>query len=537
VVVLVFGNLRLDLDRRELRRADSIVPLSPQAFDLLAFLVQQRDRVVSKDDLLRSVWGGRIVSEAALTTRINAVRRAIGDDGTRQELVRTIRRRGLRFIADVIEVSECDPPASAIVPDGALGPADRPTLAVLPFRNLSGDAEQDYFAIGMADEITTAITRFSWLSVTARSLGVVTDGKAADARLLGCDLGARYLLEGSIKKAGNRVRITGELIDSETGVYIWRERFDGTLDDVFDFQDKVASGVAGAIEPRLRIAEIARASRKPTHNLDAYDVFLRAHAKCYRRTEQSLAEAIALARRALELDPDYAPAMAAISGVRCLQRNRHWIAEDGPEITEALDLARRAIASGTDNPDVLSSAGYALAFLGGENEAALCAIDRALTINPNFALAFAHRALVLIFLNHPDAAVVAAEQAIRLSPRDPRSFVFFQAVAFANLAVGRYEAGLPWAEEALRENAGLPAIRLKLSLCGHLGHADGASDCRLKLSKAGIPPTVPSVMRGIAKGVAPEIVARIVEGLRKADLPDMNHRSPSIIRSFSRTSR
>jgi adenylate cyclase len=229
--------------------------------------------------------------------------------------------------------------------------------------------------------------------------------------------------------------------------------------------------------------------------------------------------------------------MAAISGVRCLQRNRHWIAEDGPEITEALDLARRAIASGTDNPDVLSSAGYALAFLGGENEAALCAIDRALTINPNFALAFAHRALVLIFLNHPDAAVVAAEQAIRLSPRDPRSFVFFQAVAFANLAVGRYEAGLPWAEEALRENAGLPAIRLKLSLCGHLGHADGASDCRLKLSKAGIPPTVPSVMRGIAKGVAPEIVARIVEGLRKADLPDMNHRSPSIIRSFSRTSR
>jgi TolB-like protein len=536
-VVLAFGNLTLDLDRRELRRADSIVPLSPQAFDLLAFLVQQRDRVVSKDDLLRSVWGGRIVSEAALTTRINAVRRAIGDDGTRQELVRTIRRRGLRFIADVIEVSECDPPASAIVPDGAVGPADRPTLAVLPFRNLSGDAEQDYFAIGMADEITTAITRFSWLSVTARSLGVVTDGKAADARLLGCDLGARYLLEGSIKKAGNRVRITGELIDSETGVYIWRERFDGTLDDVFDFQDKVASGVAGAIEPRLRIAEIARASRKPTHNLDAYDVFLRAHAKCYRRTEQSLAEAIALARRALELDPDYAPAMAAISGVRCLQRNRHWIAEDGPEITEALDLARRAIASGTDNPDVLSSAGYALAFLGGENEAALCAIDRALTINPNFALAFAHRALVLIFLNHPDAAVVAAEQAIRLSPRDPRSFVFFQAVAFANLAVGRYEAGLPWAEEALRENAGLPAIRLKLSLCGHLGHADGASDCRLKLSKAGIPPTVPSVMRGIAKGVAPEIVARIVEGLRKADLPDMNHRSPSIIRSFSRTSR
>jgi adenylate cyclase len=278
------------------------------------------------------------------------------------------------------------------------------------------------------------------------------------------ELGVRYLLEGSVRKAGNRVRIAGQLIDAMTGAHIWVDRFDGTLDDIFELQDQVASGVVGAIEPKLRLAEIERARRKPTESLDAYDLYLRALAQAYKRTRDSLAEALRLLNRALELDPAYAPAMALISGCRVLQRSRHWIPSSGPEVNEEIRLARQAIAATREDSNVLAAAGFALSFLAGENDAALSAIDRAIVLNPNFALAFGQRALVLVFLNRPEEAIFAAQQAMRLSPRDPYTFLFVQAQAFAHLAAGRYEAGLPWADQALRENGGLPALRFKLSV-------------------------------------------------------------------------
>src|SRR5215469_2753874 len=256
-MVLAFGDHRLDIKRRELRRGGELVGLEPKVFDLLVFLVQHRDRVVSKDDLLEVIWGGRIVSESALTTRINAVRRALGDDGAAQRLVRTFTRKGVRFVGHVTEIA-----ASAV--------SDKPSIAVLPFQNLSGDAEQDYFAAGMVEEITTAFARCPWLFVIGRNSSFRYLGKAIDAKQAARELGVRYVLEGSVRRAGNRVRIAGQLIDSTTGAEIWVDRFDGTLDDIFQLQDQVASGVVGAIEPRLRVAEAERAIRKPTANLDAY---------------------------------------------------------------------------------------------------------------------------------------------------------------------------------------------------------------------------------------------------------------------------
>jgi pentatricopeptide repeat protein len=513
-VALVFGDCRLDLERRELRRGGEVVTIEPKAFDLLAYLVQHRDRVVSKDDLLQSVWGGRIVSESALTTRINAVRRALGDDGATQRLIRTFTRRGVRFVAE-ITVAPAPEPVAAAPPV-----RDKPSIAVLPFENLTGDSEQDYFVDGMVEEITTAIARFPWLSVIARNSSFTYKGRAVDVKQVARELDTRYVLEGSVRKAGSRVRIAGQLIDATTGAHIWAERFDGALDDVFALQDEVAGGVAGAVGPQLRLAEIARASSKPTDSLDAYDLYLRARARCYERGKEGLAEGVRLLQQALALDRGYASATVAISACRCTQRNRHWIPDPGPEIEEGIRMARQAIASARADAEVLTAAGFALAFLAGDNDAALGASARAIALNPNLALAWGHRALVLVFLDRPDEAIPAAEQAMRLSPRDPRRFNFVQAMAFAHLAAGRYEEGLPWAEEALGENAGLPGLRLKLSLCGHLGRLDEAAACLRRVRECGCEPTVAAIMPGLAMGLAPEILARMAEALRKAGVPE-----------------
>jgi TolB-like protein len=508
-VVLVFGDHRLDLAGRELRRGGELVAIEPRAFDLLAFLVRHRDRVLTKDDLLQGVWGGRIVSDSALTTRINAVRRALGDDGTAQRLIRTVTGKGVRFVGEVTEMPEPAAPA-----------ADKPSIAVLPFANLSGDPEQDYFCDGMVEEITTALARFPWLSVIARNSSLAYKGRAVDVKEAARELGVRYVLEGSVRKFGNRVRIAGQLIDAATGAHIWAERFDGALDDIFELQDQVAGGVAGAAGSELRLAEIARAHRKPTASLDAYDLYLRALARCHERTRESCADAARLLQRALALDPGYAAAMATIAGNRCTQRNRHWLPDPGPEIEEGIRLARQAVISPRADPEVLTIAGFALAFLAGDNHAALAAIDRALALNPNLPVAWGNRALVLVFLNRPDEAIPAASQAMRLSPRDPRRFMFVQAMALAHLAAGRWEAGLPWAEEALQENAGLTGLRLKLSLCGHLGRRDEAAECLRRVRDSGCEPTVLAIMHGPAKGFAPEILARMADGLRKAGVPE-----------------
>ena len=254
-VVLAFGQYRVDIERRELRRGAVLVELEPRAFDLLAVLVQHRDHVVSKDDLLQAVWHGRIVSESALTTRINAVRRALGDDGTAQLVIRTFTRKGVRFIGEVTEI------ADGITPD-------KPSIAVLPFQNMSGDPEQDYFADGVVEEIITAIACCPGLFVIARNSSYVYKGKSTDVKQVARELGVRYVLEGSVRKSGKRVRIAGQLINSTTGAHIWADRFDGSHRDIFEFQDRVAGGVVGAIEPRLRRAQAEGAVRKPTASLD-----------------------------------------------------------------------------------------------------------------------------------------------------------------------------------------------------------------------------------------------------------------------------
>ncbi len=265
----LFEEYAFDTDRRELHRGADIVSVAPQVFDLLDYLIRNRERVVSKDDLINAIWNGRSVSDAALTTRLNVARSAIGDSGEQQRFIKTLPRKGFRFVGPVREAQR--PPASVAVTDTpaqrlkpALPLPDKPSIAVLPFTNLSSDPEQDYFADGMVEDIITALSRFKALFVIARNSSFTYKGRAVDIKQVGRELGVRYVLEGSVRKAASRVRITGQLVDTATGAHLWADRFDGGVGDVFDLQDQVTESVVGAIAPAVEKAEIERAKRKPT---------------------------------------------------------------------------------------------------------------------------------------------------------------------------------------------------------------------------------------------------------------------------------
>ena len=266
----LFEDYALDTDRRELRRGGTLVAIEPQVFDLLAYLVQHGDRVVTKDDLFTAVWNGRFVSESALTTRINAARTALGDDGKAQRLLRTLRGRGVRFVGDVRVSRDATSSTTAEAPP-TLALPDRPSIAVLPFDNMSGDPEQEYFADGMVEDILTALSRVRWLFVIARHSSFIYKGRAADVQQIGRELGVRYVVEGSVRKSGNRVRIIAQLIEAETGAHIWADRYDGDLSDIFALQDEITERIVTAVEPTVRTVEIKRALAKPTDSLTAYD--------------------------------------------------------------------------------------------------------------------------------------------------------------------------------------------------------------------------------------------------------------------------
>jgi TolB-like protein/class 3 adenylate cyclase len=403
----------------------------------------------------------------------------------------------------------------------ALPLPDKPSIAVLPFANMSGDPEQEYFADGMVEEIITALSRIRWLFVISRNSSFTYKGKAVDVKQVARELGVRYVLEGSVRKAGNRVRITAQLIDTGTGAHIWADRFDGALDDIFELQDEVASGVAGTIEPKLRQSEFERASRKPTENLDAYDLYLRALALRDKPTAESVPEAIALLRRALAIDPKYAPAKAAIGWFRVHENShgRNPILER--DAAEAVALAKEVLEAGKDDPDALWMAGYTLISLAGEHDIAAAAIDRALTLNPNAALAWAARGFVLSRRGQSDAAIEACERAMRLSPLDPLRRVFTMGMSVAHLAAGRYEEALDWVEQTLHAEPGyMTALRQKAALCAHLGRIEEARTAVRQLLEVQPWHTIASRHRVLSRIFGPELAAMHAEGLRKAGLPE-----------------
>jgi len=396
----------------------------------------------------------------------------------------------------------------------------KPSIAVLPFQNLSGDPEQEYFADGMVEEIITALSRMRWLFVIARNSSFTYKGRAVDVKQVGRELGVRYVLEGSVRKAGNRVRIAGEIIDTSTGANLWADRFEGELEGVFDLQDQVTTSVVGAIAPKLEQAEIERAERKPTESLDAYDCYLRGMAGYHRWTREGNDEALSHFYRAIELDRNFAPAYGMAARCYVQRKGGNWMADRAHEISEARRLARRAEELGKENAVALWTAGFALAYVVGDLEDGAALIDRALALNPNLTLAWAVSGWVKVWLGEPEAAIERETRAMRLSPQDTQVFSMHAATACAHFFAGRYAEACSWAEMAMRENANVvlaPCLAAASSaLAGRLEEARKAM-ARLRQIDPGLRLSNLKDLFPIRRS---EDFAKWEEGMRKAGLPE-----------------
>jgi TolB-like protein len=531
-LIYEFENFRLDADRRELRRGAELVTLEPQVFDVLECLIRNRERIVTKDDLIADVWDGRIVADSTLSSRITAVRHAIGDSGDQQRFIRTISRRGFRFVGTI----RVDP---AGLPEGAqpaMRPAtsatgrpesgslilpDKPSIAVLPFANFSGDPEQAYFADGMVDEIISALSQIPSLFVIARTSTFAYRDKAIDIRQVGRELGVRYILEGSVRRDGDRVRIMPQLIDALTGTHLWTERFEGSPERIFDLQDRLTESVVGAIAPNVQRAEIERARRKPTESLDAYDYFLRGVATFNLLTKESNVQAVPLFERAIELDPQYASACGMAAWCYVRRKAWRWMVDPPREITEALRLARKAVDLGPDDALALSTGGFALAYIGNDLEDGVTFIDRAIAISPNLASALVFSGWMRIYLGEHDTAIEHFLRSIRLSPLDPFIFSSQHAgIAFAHMLMGRHEEAASWARLAMR---GQPksfftnvVSASTEGLCGRLGDARTAMERVRQLD--------PTLRIANLHGLEPlrrsGDLALWAEGMRQAGMPE-----------------
>lgn len=521
-----FKDCVLDLERRELTRGADTVSVGPQVFDLLVYLVQNRARVVSKDNLLDAVWGGRIVSESALTSHINAVRKAIGDSGEEQHLVRTVPRKGFRFVGEVNELlsrdgaSTVDFRAPADPARPALSLPSKPSIAILPFQSLSGDPEQAYFADGVVEDIITALSRVRWLFVIARNSSFAYQGRIVDVKQIGQELGVGYVLEGSLRKAADRIRITGQLIEVCTGAHLWAERFEGTLDDIFELQDRIATSVAGAIAPQVELAEIERAKRKPTASLNAYDCYLRGLAHLHRGSRESVAEALSLFQKAIDLDPEFASAHAMGAWCYFWRKVNGWMADRRQEIDEGKRLARRAVELGRDDAVALTRGGHALAHFTDDLNSSIALLDRAVFLNPNLASAWFLGGFLRTWHGEPQSAIEHFEHAMRLSPVDPELYRMQAGIAMAHLFAGRFDAASAWAEEAY---ANLPSFLMVIgivaasrALTGRTEEARQAMDQLRALD----PALRISNLKDWLPIHRPEDLSILAEGLRKAGLPE-----------------
>jgi TolB-like protein len=467
-----FGDFTLDAGRRELRRADRLVAVEPQVFDVLKTLIDARDRVVSREELLAVVWHGRIVSEATISSRLNAARAAIGDTGADQRLIRTLPRKGLRFVGQVREVAPAVPaaPAETIPAGGIDGHGHRhiPTVAVLPFNNMSDDPEQDYFAEGMAEEIITALSRSSILSVIARNSSFTYKGQAVDVRVVGHDLGADYVLEGSVRRSRERLRITGQLVAAPSGIHVWSDRFEGTLEDVFDLQDRVAESVSAAIEPALQSAEIRRIRHNPPAQLDAYDRLLRAYGSMAEFTAAGMDTALEYLDQALAIDPGYAAAMAAAAYCRAQCDFQGWARQDDAHRAGAVKLAWRAAELAPSSAEVLWMAAFAIwAMEKTRRHSARAMFRRALLINPNSATALTLAGWVETMCGNQGVGRGMAVRAQQLNPRDPRAWLTSGVLALASLVDEDYANAVTWAERALAQNRHF-AVALRVLAVSHV---------------------------------------------------------------------
>jgi len=483
-MIFNFGDCAIDVERREIKRADATVHVEPQVFDLLVHLVENRDRVVSKDDLMAVVWGGRIVSDSTLTSRINSARKAIGDSGEQQSLIRTVARKGFRFVGTLQD--EAPAPAAAHEPAEVARPPlplpDRPAIAVLPFVNMSGDPEQEYFSDGISEDIITALSKLRWFLVIARNSSFVYKGKSVHLKQIGEELGVGYVVEGSVRKAGDRVRITAQLNDVATGSHIWAERYDRGLADVFAVQDEITEAIVAAIEPQLYAAENFRAQRKAPESLDAWDLVMRALSHYWRVTRQDNVVAQALLEKAISIDPNYGQALSALATSYMFCVHMGWA--DHKAIQRAEEAAVAAIRADNEDPWAHQALG-GVYMLERRFEDSLAEFERALQLNPNFAMAQAYYGLALTYSGRWQEGYETAQRAIRLSPRDPFLAVYYGVCAYAQFVGRNYEEAIKLARESVRDRSDfVGAHRVLTAAAGMAGDKELAQSALAELRRA-----------------------------------------------------
>jgi TolB-like protein len=514
-----FDNYVLDTDRRELSREGGAIEVEPQVFDLLAYLIRERGRVVTRDDLLATVWQGRIVSESTLSSRINAARHAIGDDGTAQRLIRTLARKGIRFVGEVREA----PPAAAAAqpraePEAALG--ENPAIAVLPFTNMSGDPETDYFADGMAEEIITALAHCGGILVIARNSSFIYKGQPVDIRRVGRELNVGYVLEGSVRRSADRLRVTAQLIETSGGTHLWADRFDGTMAEVFALQDSIAETAAAIIEPKMRFAEVDRVRRRPPQNLDAYELWLRALSHAHEFTLEGMQTALGYLDKALALDPAFAPAMASAAYYHAHCAFQGWVPESDARRQRSIRLAYDATELAKDDSNVLWQAAFAIWTLERNIPRALELFRRSLGANPNSAMALAMAGWVEAASGDARRGRALLERSQRLNPRHSRDWFVWTALAITSLIEENYAEAAAWAEKALAQNrrssVALRALAVAYVNLGRLDQAKRIVDEARQID----PKLTLSVLRQRIPLEHTAVYTLYNDSLRKAGLPD-----------------
>ena len=521
-----FEDYVLDTDCRELRREADLVPVEPKVFDLLVFLIANRERVASKDDLIATVWNGRIVSDSALTTRVNAARSAIRDSGEEQRLIRTLPRKGFRFVGRVQEEQgpgrTPDGGTPIEPPESALALPDKPSIAVLAFTNMSGDPDQDYFSDSITEDIITELSRFSELFVIARNSSFQYKGKSPDIRQVGRELGVRCVLEGSIRRVGDRVRISAQLIDAVTGAHRWAERYDRELKDVFAVQDEVSWAIVANLVAHVNKAEAERTLLKPPATWQAYDFFMRA-SNIYNGMWSSfevadLYEARRLLDRSISLDPKYARAYVLLSKTHVIA----WVQpmdEDYLKPTaleRAHHFARKALQLDPNLPIAHAHLGTVLTF-EGQHEQSVAEFEKAIALNPNFT--DWQFGTTLIRVGEPTRAVQVIETHMRHDP-------FYSPWALSTLGLARYmlreyaEALPPLRECTSRApdmSLGHVALAATLAQLGQLDEARAAATEVLRIDPKY---TIDGAQRRLARFKRPEDAEHLFDGLRKAGLPE-----------------
>jgi TolB-like protein/Tfp pilus assembly protein PilF len=491
-VQFVFADHTLDIERRELRRGSEPIAVEPQVLDLLIYVVQNRNRVVTKDDLIASIWGGRIVSDATLTSRIYAARKAVGDDGHGQKLIRTIARKGLRFVGDVHTQAnghDAAPPSEAPMAEGrkpshrSSPHSERPAIAVLPFDNMCGDPAQEYFSDGISEDLITALSKLRRFFVIARNSSFIYKGKAVHMKQVAEELGVDYVVEGSVRRLGDQVRITAQLNDVLTGSHVWAERYDRDIADVFAVQDEITEAIVAAIEPEIYAAENFRTLRKPPERLDAWDLLMRALSHYWRVTRQDNADAQALLERAIAIDPNYGQALGLLATSHMFSLHMGW-ADKAVVAPIAERAALAALRADSEDPWAHHALGCTHLFARRFDDA-LAEFEQALRLNPNFSLAQGYYGLALAYCGRWAEADETAQRALRLSPRDPFSAIYYGVASYAQYVGRNYDEAMRLARAAIRLHSDFAGgYRVLASAAGMAGQAEVAGAALRELRRA-----------------------------------------------------